>query len=272
MIEPIQDYLGHETMYFTYFIGPAGSGKTTLTHSMADWIRNARKDVSVACVNLDPGCRWLPYSPDVDVRDYVNYDKIMEDYNLGPNGALVAATDMIVTHLDEIKEEIRDTRADYVFIDTPGQIELFSFRVAGPKICKGLGGEKSKSAICFLFEPALCSDPSGYISTVLLSSAVEYRFFLPHFNLLAKSDSLSEEKVDEIVGWSEDFFQITEAIENRTEGLEREKTLHMAQVFNELGSVSSLLPVSSKSLNGMDLLYGELQRTFAGGEDFQTED
>ncbi|NMC05922.1 MAG: GTPase [Candidatus Lokiarchaeota archaeon] len=259
-------------MYFIYFIGPAGSGKTTLTHALGDWIKNASAEVSVACVNLDPGCRWLPYAPDVDVRDYVNYDKIMEDYNLGPNGALVAATDMIVTHLNDIKEEIRDTRADYVLIDTPGQIELFSFRVAGPKICKGIGGNKSKNAICFLFEPGLCTEPAGYISTLLLSSAVEYRFFLPHFNLLAKSDSIPETKIEEILGWSEDYFQLAEAIEERTEGLEREKTLHMAQVFNELGSVSTLLPVSAKSLNGLDNLYAELQRTFAGGEDFETED
>nr|MDO8086522.1 ATP/GTP-binding protein [Candidatus Sigynarchaeum springense]MDO8119325.1 ATP/GTP-binding protein [Candidatus Sigynarchaeota archaeon] len=259
-------------MFFVYFIGPAGSGKTTLTHALADWIKNASKEISVACVNLDPGCRWLPYAPDVDVRDYVSYDKLMDDYNLGPNGALVAATDMIVTHLNAIKEEIRDTRADYVLVDTPGQIELFSFRVAGPKICKGLGGDKSKSAICFLFEPGLCSEPSGFISTLLLSSAVEYRFFLPHLNLLAKADSISQAKVDEIVEWSEDFFRLTEAIEERTEGLEREKAGQMAQVFNELGTISSLLPVSSKSLNGLDNLYAELQRTFAGGEDYETED
>ena len=257
-------------MYFIFFIGPAGSGKTTLTHALADWIHNASKDISVASVNLDPGCRWLPYNPDVDVRDYVDYDRIMTDYNLGPNGALVAATDMIVTHLNEIREEINDTKADYVLVDTPGQIELFSFRVAGPRIAKGLGGKKS--AICFLFEPVLCNEPTGYISQVLLSSAVEYRFFLPHFNLLAKSDLLTEAKVDEIVEWSEDFYKLTEAIEEKTEGMEREKTLNMARVFNELGSIASLIPVSSKSVLGLDNLYAELQRTFAGGEDFETED
>lgn len=223
-------------------------------------------------MNLDPGARWLPYAPDVDVRDYVNYDKIMEDYNLGPNGALVAATDLIVTHLNAIKDEVSQTRADYVLVDTPGQIELFSFRVAGPRICKGLAGGKSKSAICFLFEPGLCGEPSGFISTLLLSSAVEYRFFLPHLNLLAKADSIGEARVDEIVEWSEDFFRLTDAIEARTEGLEREKAAQMAQMFNELGSISSLLPVSSKSLNGLDTLYAELQRTFAGGEDYETDD
>lgn len=257
-------------MYFTYFIGPAGSGKTTLTSSLTDWIRNASSEISVACVNLDPGCRTLPYTPDVDVRDYVDYDKIMQDYNLGPNGALVAATDMIVVHLDEIREEIRDTKADYIMVDTPGQIELFSFRVAGPRICKGLGG--TKNAICFLFEPTLCSDPAGFISMMLLSSAVEYRFFLPHFNLLAKCDLLKDEQVDEIVEWSEDFFKLTAAIEDKTEGIEREKTLAMAQMFNEMGSISSLIPVSSKSVMGIDNLYAELQRTFAGGEDFETDD
>jgi hypothetical protein len=257
-------------MYFIYFIGPAGSGKSTLTQAFAEWIANASNEISVACVNLDPGVRWVPYNPEVDVRDYVDYDKIIQDYNLGPNGALVAATDLIVSHLDEIKAEVRDTRADYVLVDTPGQIELFSFRVAGPKICRELGGKKS--AICFLYEPTLARDPAGFISMTLLSSAVEYRFFLPHFNLLSKCDTLEEATVDEICEWSEDSFKLTEAIEDRVEGMEREKSLSMAQIFNEMGSIAPLIPVSSKAVFGLDILYGELQRTFAGGEDFETDD
>lgn len=263
-------------MFVTYFIGPAGSGKSTLTYAFAEWIRRASAEseisdnTSVACVNLDPGVRWTPYPPDVDVRDYVDYDEVVQQYNLGPNGALVAATDMIINHLEEIKEEIQDTRADFILVDTPGQIELFSFRAAGPKICTALGGEKK--ATCFMFEPTLASEPSGFISTFLLSSAVEYRFFLPQVNLLSKADILSEQQVQDIVSWSEDPYALSEAIELRTAGIEREKALKIATVFEDLGSISSLVPVSAKDEFGLDGLYAELSRIFKGGDDFDTEE
>ncbi len=263
-------------MYFTYFIGPAGSGKSTLTYTFADWIRKASMgsrisdNVSVACVNLDPGVHWTPYTPDVDVRDYVDYSEIVEKYNLGPNGALVAATDMILNHVEELKSEIRETNADYVIVDTPGQIELFSFRVAGPRICKELGGQKR--ATCFLFEPALANEPSGYMSLLLLSSAVEHRFFFPHLNLLAKADLLEETVLEEVITWSEEPYKLTEAIDFRTKGMEREKNLKMAQIFEEISNTPTLIPVSSKSELGMDALYAELQRIFKGGEDFESEE
>ncbi|MHA1681178.1 MAG: ATP/GTP-binding protein [Promethearchaeota archaeon] len=263
-------------MYFTYFIGPAGSGKSTLTYAFAEWIRRASMEseindnLSVACVNLDPGVRWTPYPPDVDVRDYIDYDQIVQQYQLGPNGALVAATDLIITYLDEIKEEIYDTGADYILIDTPGQIELFSFRAVGPKICNELGGRKK--AVCFLFEPNLVSDPSGYISTLLLSSAVEYRFFLPHLNLLSKSDILTADDLDKIITWSEDYLSLNTAIGQESSGIEREKILRMSQIFEDIGSISSLTPVSAKTEWGLDGLYGELQRIFAGGEDYESDD
>lgn len=263
-------------MYFTYFIGPAGSGKSTLTYAFAEWLKRTSANskisdtVSVACVNLDPGVRWTPYPPDVDVRDFVDYDQVMQQYNLGPNGALVASTDLIINYLDDIKDEIYDTGADYILVDTPGQIELFSFRVAGPRICNELGGDKK--AVCFLFEPNLVNEPPGFISTVLLSSSVEYRFFLPHFNLLSKSDLLNEMEIEEIIGWSEDQYALTTAIEERVEGIEREKSLKMALMFKEMGSITSLIPVSANKEYGLDTLYGELQRVFKYGEDFESEE
>jgi len=204
------------------------------------------------------------------IPGFIGYDQVMRDYNLGPNGALVASTDMIVNFIEDIKEEINDTKADYIFVDTPGQIELFSFRVAGPRICKELGGEKR--AVCFLFEPNLVRDPSGFISTYLLSSSVEYRFFMPHLNLLSKCDLLDDDERDRIVSWSENFLELEDAINFKSEGIEREKSLKMARVFMDLGTLSSLIPVSSRSEWGLNGLYAELQRIFAGGEDFDSED
>ena len=47
-----------------------------------------------AVLNLDPGVENIPYTCDVDVRDYVDIVSIMQQYDLGPNGAIVMANDL----------------------------------------------------------------------------------------------------------------------------------------------------------------------------------
>jgi len=51
------------------FLGPAGSGKTSLISSFSNWIRNTQEK-SVSCINLDPGVDCLPYEADFDIRNF----------------------------------------------------------------------------------------------------------------------------------------------------------------------------------------------------------
>ena len=113
-----------------YLTGTAGSGKSQLTSVLTNSFLEIDKEV--IAVNLDPGVSNLPYSPDIDIRDFVNINEIMDKYNLGPNGAVILATDLIASKINEINDLIQSYNPDYVFFDTPGQIELFAFRSSGP--------------------------------------------------------------------------------------------------------------------------------------------
>ena len=44
--------------------------------------------ISFFQVNLDPAVANLPYEPNIDIRDTVNYKEVMKQYGLGPNGGL----------------------------------------------------------------------------------------------------------------------------------------------------------------------------------------
>ena len=92
-------------MYIVFIIGTAGSGKSLLTASFTEWLKMSKQKVTT--INLDPGVITLPYSPDIDVRDYVSIGELMEKHGLGPNGALVMAADLIAEETDTIAEEIR---------------------------------------------------------------------------------------------------------------------------------------------------------------------
>ena len=60
-------------MNVAFIIGTAGSGKSLLSAAFADWLRIAKQDVAI--VNLDPGVLKLPYTPDIDIRDYVRIEE-----------------------------------------------------------------------------------------------------------------------------------------------------------------------------------------------------
>ncbi|OYT37624.1 MAG: GTPase, partial [Desulfurococcales archaeon ex4484_58] len=114
------------------FIGPAGSGKTTLISSYSEWLRR-QLFMRVAIVNLDPGVEETIYKPLFDIRSIFTLKTIMKKYNLGPNGAFLKSSELLIENLDLIfsSEPFNDLDEwDIVLIDTPGQMETFIFRPA----------------------------------------------------------------------------------------------------------------------------------------------
>ena len=76
-----------------FVTGTAGSGKSLLTSRLHDYY--TKNGAFSSILNLDPGVESMPYAPDVDVRDHVDLVSIMKQYDLGPNGALIMASDLI---------------------------------------------------------------------------------------------------------------------------------------------------------------------------------
>ena len=177
-----------------YFTGTAGAGKTTFVRAFADWMKSAGYETTV--VNLDPGSEETTLDPAVDIREWVRLSDIQDEYGLGPNGAQIAAADMIALKIFDVKQAIEELKTDYVLIDTPGQVELFAFREASKAVVDALSGDRSQ--IAFLFDPALARTPGGFVSLLLLSATVEFRFRLPMINVLTKSDVLSAEQIAEL--------------------------------------------------------------------------
>jgi GTPase SAR1 family protein len=84
-----------------YFIGSAGSGKSSLTGAFHGWMENQK--YNTITVNLDPGIENAPYVPDVDIRDWIKLNDVMKEYGVGPNGAQIIAADLLALNIDEMK-------------------------------------------------------------------------------------------------------------------------------------------------------------------------
>ena len=249
-------------VFIAFIIGTAGSGKSFLTSVLVEKMRQEKQ--KVATLNLDPGVINLPYSPDIDVRDYVTVDAIMEEYGLGPNGALIMATDMIASEIEHLKEEIEDLEPDILIADTPGQMELFAFRASGPFIAHGLSDEPK--AIVYLFDSVFSFNPLNYISNMFLSSAVYIRFLLPQIHVLSKCDLLPEPDLKTLLEWSESPESLEAAIDERLKGTKRLLSRNISQTINLLDLSFPLIPVSSKTYEGLIELSAMLERIFKGGE------
>ncbi len=250
-------------MYVSFIIGTAGSGKSLLTSAYAEWLQG-KKEYAIT-VNLDPGAITLPYNPDVDVRNYIKIDDLMEKYGLGPNGALVMAADLIATEISKIREEIEALTPDYVLVDTPGQMELFAFRESGPYIVSEL--TEDPRATLYLVDASFSSKPLNYISNMFLATAVYHRFLLPQVYILSKVDLLPSEKLDEILDWSEDVKNLEAAIDSQLTGEKRLLSQGIIRTIARLGLTFELIPISAKTLDGIIDLHAQLTRIYAGGEE-----
>jgi GPN-loop GTPase len=250
----------------TVFItGTAGAGKTTFVRAFADWMKTAGYDAAV--VNLDPGLEGGELEPDVDIRDWIRLGDLQDEYGLGPNGAQVAAADMIALKVFEVKQATSELSSDYLLVDTPGQIELFAFREASKAIVEALGGDRA--LLTFLFDPALARSPSGFVSLLLLSATVEFRFRLPLVNVLAKADSLSAEQLAEVVAWSEEPGRLYDAVQLGAPTPDIQLSTEVFRAIEAMGPLAGLVPTSSKERTGLEEYYRECQRILAGGEDLE---
>jgi len=251
-------------MFIVFVIGTAGSGKSLLTAAFADWLQLQKQNVIT--VNLDPGVITLPYTPDIDIRDYIKIEQLMNEYKLGPNGALIMAADLIAEETEKLSDELATFKPDIALIDTPGQMELFAFRQSGPYLANEL--TKETKALVYLFDSVFSSNPLNYVSNLFLSAAVYNRFFVPQVHVLSKSDLLPPEETQRIVDWSANPNELETAIEEKLDGTRRLLSRDTMHAVYRIGLRFLLVPVSAKTNEGFVNLNASLERILSGGEKF----
>ncbi|MHA2123388.1 MAG: ATP/GTP-binding protein, partial [Promethearchaeota archaeon] len=156
---------------------------------------------------------------------------------------------------------------DWIFVDTAGQLELFAFRETGPLIASALGFGDIQRSVSFLFDSNFVLRPNGFISTLLLAASVQFRFRnISQINILSKVDLIDEDQAEMIINWSHDFQALEDSTNEREKGLIRELSMLISEVFIQMGSTTELIPCSTREENGLDIVFGHLQRVFDSDE------
>ena len=250
-------------MFLIFVLGTAGSGKSELTSVFTRWLE--MQGENAMAVNLDPGAITIPYSANVDVRDYIRVESLMEEYGLGPNGGLMLASEMMLEIVGQVASDIDDFGPDVAIIDTPGQMEMFAFRDVGARIAEEISDEGK--GVIYLFDAGFCRDPLNYVMNMFLASAINNRFLLPMISVLSKADLL-EDELEVVEGWGEEPLLLEDAIDSRLTGMDRLISQDMMGVINRLGVDFAPIAFSTRSNLGFNRLYSEVSRVFMAGEPF----
>jgi len=231
-----------------YFItGLAGSGKTSFLAKAHQLLTDAGKRVYI--VNLDPAAQITYVPVNLDIRDYIDFEKLCVDNNTGPNGGILLALNLFAATIDQFVNIVqkRLKTHDYILIDTPGQMELLLWSASGNVMVDNLKKICKKMHILYMLDKSQCrKDNKGYLSSnVLLFSTIQNQMQAGELVVFNKCDKDLDEYKDE----NEE--------ENLHNGLEYENGLHneILETFGEQFSKSPRFYISAVTGEGVNEIF-----------------
>lgn len=153
-------------------------------------LQNSRR--SSFYVNLDPAASDFRFEPDLDIKDLISLDDVMEELSLGPNGGLIYCFEFLLKNLDFLTTAIESLTEEYLIIfDLPGQIELYTHVPLLPALINHLsksGPLNINLCAAYLLEATFVIDKSKFFAGTLSAMSAMIMLELPHINILSKMD------------------------------------------------------------------------------------
>lgn len=252
----------------------AGSGKTTLLQRLQADLALATSGGSPTkvpyLINLDPAVLDTPYEPNVDICDTIDYKQVMQQYGLGPNGAIMTCLNLFVTKWDQVLGLLEERESDYdvVLVDTPGQIEIFTWSASGAIMSSTLASARP-TVIAYVMDVERCtSSPIAFMSNMLFACSIMYKTDLPMILVLNKTDLCDPGQIE---SWLQDYYAFQEALTNQHgDSYMASMMQSMGLVLEEFYEHIKAVPVSSCTGEGMDDLWeaiAECSRDYKNEED-----
>ncbi len=241
------------------FVGPAGSGKTLLTRALGLWLEGLR--YSVDYVNLDPAAEVVPYTPTFDVRSIVRTVEIMVREDLGPNGAIVRALDVLAENSARVLTELSRLSGDVVLVDTPGQMEVLLFRSSGAKLVD-LVRRVAKPVGVFLVDPTLGLRGSEAAVAILMAIVAQLRLEIPVVPVISKADAVGVRGGLFSANVDDEVEELVEHLSKAEAGLLPEMLVEVLQVVRRYLRAERLIAVSAVTGEGIEELYKLVHEIF----------
>uniref|UniRef100_A0A8C0HK31 GPN-loop GTPase n=1 Tax=Buteo japonicus TaxID=224669 RepID=A0A8C0HK31_9AVES len=182
---------------------------------------------------------------------------VMLLYGLGPNGGIVTSLNLFATRFDQVMKfiEKRQNASKYVIIDTPGQIEVFTWSASGTIITEALASS-FPSVVVYVMDTSRSTNPITFMSNMLYACSILYKTKLPFIVVMNKTDIIDHSFA---VEWMQDFETFQDALNQETSYVSN-LTRSMSLVLDEFYSSLKVVGVSAVLGTGLDDFFVQLSK------------
>lgn len=163
---------------------------------------------------------------------------------------------------------------DYILVDTPGQIESFSWSASGQIYSESLASAFPTVLAFVIDTPRCAASPNTFMSNMLYACSMMYRTRLPLVVVFNKTDVVGSEFAQE---WMTDYEAFQEALDDftsangsdsATSGYYASLTRSLSLVLDEFYSALHHCGVSAATGSGVDDFWAAVDRA---AEDFEAD-
>ncbi|MBZ3890030.1 GPN-loop GTPase 1 [Sciurus carolinensis] len=218
-------------------LGMAGSGKTTFVQRLTGHLR--RQSSPPYVINLDPAVHEIPFPANIDICDTVKYKEVMK-----------------------FIEKAQNT-SNNVLIDTPGQIEVFTWSASGTIITEALASS-FPTVVIYVMDTSRSTNPVTFMSNMLYACSILYKTKLPFIVVMNKTDIIDHSFA---VEWMQDFEAFQDALNQETTYISN-LTRSMSLVLDEFYSSFRVVGVSAVVDTGFNELFVQVT---SAAEEYERE-
>ncbi|NXW26127.1 GPN1 GTPase, partial [Circaetus pectoralis] len=178
-------------------------------------------------------------------------------YGLGPHGGIVTSLNLFGTRFDQVRgcSYMILCWEAYVVIDTPGQIEVFTWSASGTIITEALASS-FPSVVVYVVDTSRSTNPITFMSNMLYACSILYKTKLPFIVVMNKTDIIDHGFA---VEWMQDFETFHDALNQETSYVSN-LTCSMSLVLDEFYSSLKVVGVSAVLGTGLDDFFVQLSK------------